>query len=81
MLTKEHPLHCTGDGIDEMKAKLRSYTKITLKPHQRMSKHAEHLLSVLTEKTLSARIQARETLRHPWITRKLKENLPLNHQE
>lgn len=58
LLTKEHPLHVKGDGINEMKAKLRAYTKITLKPHHRMSKQAEHLLQVLTEKTLSARIQA-----------------------
>jgi serine/threonine protein kinase len=46
-----------------------------------MSEPAKNLISRLCYPKQMQRFSAKEALRHPWITRKLEEPLPLNEYE
>ena len=43
-----------------------------------MSSQAQHLISCLCQKNQSARYRPVNALQHPWITRKLDQEMPLS---
>lgn len=79
LITGYHPLCEEGDDKRKLEAKLLNYTGI--KYPSKMSPHAKHMISCLCQKNISARYSADIAISHPFITRKLDEELPLNLYE
>ena len=79
LITGYHPLCEEGDDKRKLETKLLNYTEINYP--SKMSPHAKHMISCLCQKNISARYSADIALQHPFITRKLDEDLPLTYQE
>ena len=69
----KHPFYIKGDNRDEIANKIKNY-KFTL--YEEMTPLAQNLLSKLLEPNPIWRYTASQALKHPWITRNLKDTPP-----
>jgi len=71
----KHPFYNPKqDTSDSLKAKLVNLKKVD--PHQSFSWVAKNLFQRLTMITGHKRYTAKDSLRHPWITRKKQDKIP-----
>ena len=76
----KHPIHVKDeDNYDSLKAKLQSIK--TLEPHSTFSEIAKSLFTRLTSVSSAGRYTASDALKHPWITRKMSNIIPLNQAD
>ena len=73
----KHPIYTKEeDTYDTFKAKLQKIK--TLEPHESFSQIARSLFMRLTSVSSAGRYTAGDALKHPWITRKLNNSIPMN---
>ena len=58
----------------ELEEKLKNFEEFSYPSH--VSKQAKHLIAFCCQKSIYTRFSARGALKHPWITRRLDEELP-----
>lgn len=76
----KHPLYDREeDSYDVFKKKLQNIK--TLEPHACISDIAKNLFMRLTAVSSSKRYTASDALKHPWITRKMNNTIPLNQAD
>lgn len=71
-----HPLFTSQDDPDSYKAKLARMKQLEFPEH--LSGLARNLFMKLTKFNIAQRYSAQDALKHPWITRKNKTNIPLS---
>jgi len=71
-----HPLFTSHDDPDSYKAKLARLKQLEFPDH--LSGLARNLFMKLTKFNIAQRYSAQDALKHPWITRKNKTNIPLS---
>jgi serine/threonine protein kinase len=60
---------------------LKNYSEISFPKNNSVSEAAKHMISKLCQKSVSGRFSPNDALKHPWITRKLDQNLPCTRKE
>ena len=71
----QHPFYKKGkDSVSSFKEKLASLKKI--EPHPSLSWLAKNLFLRLTTVQSHQRYQAKDALKHPWITRNQNDRIP-----
>jgi serine/threonine protein kinase len=71
-----HPFKSEDDTYETLREKLRKLKK--LDPPKMFSKIAAHLYSRLTAIVSHQRYSSKDALKHPWITRKMENNIPMS---
>ena len=79
LLAGKHPLYEPHMNKQQLETEIKNFKQLEYPKH--ISKHARHLLDTLCQKRINFRSTAREALKHPWITRKLDEELPKTIQQ
>jgi calcium/calmodulin-dependent protein kinase I len=71
-----HPFKSEDDTYETLREKLRKLKE--LEPPKTFSKIAAHLYSRLTAIIPHQRYTSKDARRHPWITRKMENNIPIS---
>ena len=71
-----HPFKSDDDTYQTLREKLRKLKK--LEPPKSFSQLAAHLYSRLTAIMSPQRYTSKDALKHPWITRKMADNIPMS---
>ena len=79
LLAGKHPLYEPHMSKQDLETKIKNFQGFSYPAN--MSPQARHLLESLCQKRINSRSTAREALKHPWITRKLDQDLPQTLQQ
>ena len=79
LLCGKHPLYQPKMSKQELEMKIKNFQELSYPSH--VSVQARHMLDNLCQKRINSRSTARDALKHPWITRRLDEELPKTMQQ